>query len=194
MTFLQTDTDITGAQSVGALVTGEGEVIGVSGVISSDGTFGLAVSAADALPRVERLIAGEDVAGLGDRSIPLEGGQFEHRVILSSDFEIFAYVLNEPVGTRVDIVLESSNDIGFLFFEVSGNPLMFADETFTGIESASGTTAVDAPHFLVFGQSSEGPGEVRVSSSHRLAPYEDVERWHGYKRWGHSPGKRRPPV
>lgn len=78
MTYFQTDATIAGGQSGGVLVSKTGEVIGISGFSFTEGDFGLVASAADVLPRLQKLIDDEDIAGLGERWVPLEGGRQEY--------------------------------------------------------------------------------------------------------------------
>ncbi len=61
----------------------------------------MVASAADVLPRVERLIAGEDVAGLGDRRVPLEGGQTDHDSTPRNVAHAGIFVINELSGTNL---------------------------------------------------------------------------------------------
>ena len=73
MTYLQTDAAIAGGQSGGALVNSLGEVIGISTFSFSEAGFGLATSAADNAPIVERLIQGDLTSELGDPPVASRG-------------------------------------------------------------------------------------------------------------------------
>lgn len=171
-TYFQTDALVAGGQSGGVLVSERGEVIGISGLSTGEG-FSLVASAADILPRIERLIAGEDVAGHGDRFVPLEGGQLEHNVRLNNVWDSRAYVINEPVGAAVEIQVESENDATFAISDPFGNVLVYVDDQFSGIESGSATIKFAVPHFAVIAQNSMEAGEFQVSSNHELIPYHD---------------------
>jgi len=64
LTFLQTDATIDDGQSGGVLVDADGRLLGITG--ASRGRFATALDAVDALDRVARLPAGDDVDGTGD--------------------------------------------------------------------------------------------------------------------------------
>ena len=51
------------------LVSGDGEVIGISGFSFTEADFGLVASAADIRPRLEGLVAGRDISILRNRKI-----------------------------------------------------------------------------------------------------------------------------
>jgi S1-C subfamily serine protease len=176
MTYFQTDATIAGGQSGGVLVSEEGEVIGISGLWFTEAGFGVVASATDVLPRIQRLIADEDVAGLGDRGVSLlEEGQLEHDFTLGHNWDRSIYVINEPIGTVVDITVEGENDAAFGLVDVFGNVLISANEGDSGVETGSATTKLAAPHFLILGSFSEGPGDFHVSSNCGLVPYDDVD-------------------
>lgn len=172
MTFFQTDAATVGGQSGGALVSEMGEIIGISSYRFTDG-FGLAASAADVLPRVQGLIAGEDVSGLGDRGIPAAPGQLEHDVVLANYWAARMFVINEPAGTEVQVTVDGENDARFGIFDVRGGALTYVDDGFTGSESGSVTTNLRAPYFLVVEQLSTTQGRFGVRSNCTLAPYDD---------------------
>jgi S1-C subfamily serine protease len=175
ITYFQTDATITGGQSGGVLVSEAGQVIGISGLSFSWGEFGLVASTADLRLPVQRLIAGEDVDGLGDRHVSLEGGQFEYNVTLDHSLDAGVYVLNEPAGTVFNIAVESENDVEFGVTDVYGNVLAGADTATNGVAVISATIQLEGPHFLELFQSSEEPVDLRVTSDCRLIPYIDVD-------------------
>jgi len=199
MTYFQTDAAVAGGQSGGVLVTEEAEVIGISGLSFTEAGFGLVASAADVQPRVERLIAGEDVAGLGDRRLPLGGEEGEHRSVLENKGQSRLYVINEPAGTNVSIYLESRGDtLGFVLNAVRGSVVDLLNDPFSYLLDGAGgdmgivagdvtsvRTRFDGPYFLIVarrqvfripvGPLSEGSVDFQVTSNRRLAPYDDVD-------------------
>ena len=174
ITYFQTDAAIAGGQSGGALVSQNGDVIGISGFSITEAGFGLVASVADLVPRLDALIAGEDVDGIGERRVPFGGGQTELQFSLDA-WEERTFVINEPAGTEVQVSVESENDVLFGVVTVGGFEVVFADEGTTGLES--GTAAVESatPHFLWVAQGTAVPGEFAVVSSHPLELFPDPD-------------------
>ena len=163
ITYLQTDAAITGGQSGGAFVSDRGDVVGIS-TFSREG-FGFSISSADLLPRIRQLIAGQDPSGLGVRRLPLSGGALRHELALRSDLD--AYIINEPVGTAIEIDLSGPVDGGFRVFVSSGDEL-------TDGKTGSFSFVVDreGPLFLILSQISTG---FTLTSNRPLALFEDPD-------------------
>ena len=175
LTYFQTDAAIAGGQSGGILVSTAGEVIGLSGFFFTEAGFGLASSAVDIMPRVQTLAEGGDPSGLGDRRIPLQGTQGGYEFTLNHIWDSGVYVINEPVGTLVDIQTESANDVTFSVTDVLGEILVEVDFGATGIESGSLTIGFDEPVFLTVRQLNEESAQVQLTSNVMLATYTDVD-------------------
>ena len=150
-------------------------MIGISQFKFTEANFAIVASAADVLPRVERLIAGEDVAGLGDRTLPLEGGELEHDLTLRTLWHLYTYVVSEPAGTQVAVELQGENDGSFALVDVFNKTPLLVDETLTGVESGSATIASAVPHFLVIAQATDEAGSFHISSNRAMVPYPDVD-------------------
>jgi hypothetical protein len=174
LTYIQTDATTTGGASGGALVSGKGNIIGMIGFTFPD-VFGLGVSAADMSSRVQRLIAGEDVSGLGWRQLPLYGGQTAQSVTLKHSYDSKVFIINEPEGTTVDVEGSSDNDIALYLIDANGTSLAEADEGFSGAESLSADTEYDAPYFLIVRQFDDSQASVKLSSSCNLIPLNDID-------------------
>ena len=166
ITFFQTDATIAGGQSGGALVSAAGDVIGISGFRFTEGNFGLAASSADISPRIRQLIAGEGTAGLGERRLPLEGGVLRHELTLQSYGD--AYILNEPVGTAIEVELSGADEGGFRVFDAIGVELT-DDKTY----SFSYVTRRNGPHFLIVSESVSG--KFTLISNRPLTRFDDPD-------------------
>ena len=165
ITYLQTDASIAGGQSGGALVSDKGDVIGISGFIISEGEFALVAAAADILPRIRQLLAGEDPSGLGDRRLSLQGGFTSHQ--LSSHNFGDAYILNQPAGSAIEVKLSDDDSARFQIFDSYGLELT-AGET----ASVSSVTLSNGPHFLILSQT---PEAFTLTSNHPLTWFDDPD-------------------
>ncbi len=172
ITYFQTDAAVAGGQSGGVLVTAYGEIIGISTFFFTD-AFSLVASAVDIAPRVEKLIAGEDPSGIGNRHLPVEGEQLEHNIKLNNFSDTQMFVVYDR--GNIEIEVESENDAMFFLMDPLGNPLLQIDDLYTGIESGATKTELDAPHFLILGHQSETPGDFQVRSDVPLTPYIDTD-------------------
>ena len=166
ITYFQTATTIVGGQSGGALVSETGDVIGISGFRILEGKFGFVASAADLLPRIRQLIAGEDPAGLGERRLPLEGGALRHELTSQSYGD--AYIINEPAGAAIEIELSGAHDARVRVFDPFGGELTDAET-----DSLSFVTERNGPHFLIL---SQVPEEFTLTANRRLARFDDPDR------------------
>jgi len=173
LTYFQTDAAISGGQSGGVLVSGEGEVVGVSGFMLGESGFSLAASAEDIQPRIDALIAGGDRTRSGlrflspvGRFLPTMGDLTSDGLTLAHEWDGRAYVIQEPASTTIDIEVDSDADISFFVLDSVGNGLAKVDSGITGIERASVTTAIDGPTFLIITQNSAEPSRANVSVSH----------------------------
>ena len=174
-TYLQTDAPVIGGQSGGAVVSNMGEVIGISGLAFTEGNFGVAASSADILPKVRQIITGEDPSGLGDRRVPLEGGDLSHEVVLPSFWAQRAYVVNEPSGTVIDFEFAGDNDGALTAYDSFGTELLNLDDGSTGAEVGSFVTEYDGPRFLIARQLSETPDDFTLTGNRRLIPLHDPD-------------------
>ena len=181
ITYFQTDAQVAGGQSGGVLVSEMGEVIGLSGFAFTEASYGLVASAADLLPRIEALIAGEDMAQLGDRRIIVEGGQTEYDFELADYWDSRIYVVQAATGSDVEVSVESQNDAVLEVIDVYGNRVLSLDDSATGFEGGRLMTQTDAPYFVHISQLAESSAHFHVRSNRQLLPYEDTDDGHRLK-------------
>ena len=174
MTYLQTDAAIAGGQSGGALVNSLGEVIGISTFSFSEAGFGLATSAADNAPIVERLIQGDLTSELGDRRLPAGGGAFEFYVALANVWDSQTFVLEAAAGTTLGVELEGTEDGLFRVYDPFGL-LLEVDDGFTGTESGAVELLADGVHFLQVETLSGESSTFDLTSTIRLKPFHDPD-------------------
>ena len=174
ITYFQTDAAIAGGQSGGALVSQNGDVIGVSGFSITEAVFRLVASVADLVPRLDALIAGEDLDRIGERRVPFQGGEAELQFSLDA-WEEWTFVINEAAGTEVQVSVESENDVLFGIVDVGGFEVVFADDGTSGLESGAPVIESATPHFLWVAQRTAAPGEFTVVSSHPLGLFPDPD-------------------
>ncbi|MCH8801891.1 MAG: TRAP transporter substrate-binding protein DctP [Chloroflexi bacterium] len=174
MTYFQTDARITGGQSGGALISTSGEVIGVSGFRFSDAGFGLVGSASDVSTIVESMIAGE-AALLGDRSLPAPGTRNEATVNINNYGDRRVFVIDEPVGTVVNLEIYGLVDGVFTLNDSDGFRVLLVDNTFDGLEKGSFEIEIDAPYFFKVGLATGDTGRIDVRSSSSIASFDDPD-------------------
>lgn len=175
ITYFQSDATITGGQSGGALISDRGELIGISGFYFTEAEFALVASASDILPRVQKMIAGEDVAGLGEWRLPASSGNKWATVILDGEWDTSTYVIREPAGTDIAIELDGISDGGFILSDIYGHTELYVNETYTRNEQGKTTLDIDAPFFLRVFQTSYSREFFTLKTNLELTPYRDEE-------------------
>lgn len=176
LSYLQTDAKIAGGQSGGVLVDEQGQVVGISGNSFADQEFGLAMSVASAMDRVQRLLAGETLPGSEGRPVLVEdriGREFFTTLNLNTVQD--AYWISKPVGTKVTVSASSSAGLLLVVRNVGGNLVTYSDEKSAGECTVSFTTEVDAPYWVYVYGKDAAESVVRVESNVAMVPVKDVD-------------------
>ena len=180
MTYLQTDATIAGGQSGGVLVSDRGEVAGISGNFFPDTSFALVASAQDVLKRVDGLIAGENVDGLGRRPVLDEAeADTHHMLVMSDNLASQSFTFNGVKGEEVEIDVDAVYDYAFLVIDPLGQIVAYANDTETGTEHARFDTEHDGMYVVDVYQFENHPSAGSISSTAELTPLMD---WDDRKR------------
>ena len=174
-TFVQTDASIDGGQSGGVLASSAGAVVGMTLFGESFGHFGMALSAADVLPRVAALLAGEDPSELGDRGWREEAPVTSIRFSLENFWSEQAFVIAAQADREVTFAARSRADVAAAIVDGAGHSLAAADENRFGTELITAQLEGAPPFFLVVEQFSEDPVRVTVEGNAPLTPVNDPD-------------------
>ena len=175
MTYFQTDAALTGGQSGGALVSELGEIIGISGPRFSGAGFSLAASAADVAPLAAALAQGRDASVLGSRPFIQESGQREHQLALENPWDIRTFLIDEPVGTTVELQLEGVASGLFTALDPFGIFVSLGDSGSTGSESGNFRIETKGRHSVSVGLLAGFEGEFTLRGDVNLIPVNDPD-------------------
>ena len=177
VTFLQTDAAVDDGQSGGVLASEAGAVVGMTGFASRFGHFGMAMSAADLLPRVAALLTGEDVpARRGDRNLAATAQATPIQFDLDYLWAEQAFAIVAPPDDQVAYALQSASDLAVAIVDWTGTIISEVDEYGTG-----GTEMISAgldgipPFLLLVEQYDDRNVLVRVEGDVPLVPLHDPD-------------------
>lgn len=168
ITYFQSDAAIAGGQSGGILISEDGNVIGISGFRFTEAGFALVASAADIQDRVTSLVADEDVSGLGDWRLPTDDRKNTFSVVLREEWDTAVFVIDEPVGTKVEIELNGGHEDGrFTILNAYGYPMEWGNANNPRVTSFAIEDV--GPHFLYISKDTPFQRTYSLQSSHQLA-------------------------
>lgn len=173
--FIQTDAAIAGGQSGGALVSQFGEIIGISGFSFGGENFALAASIADSLERVQALVGGEDVAGLGPRFLNVQPSATEINGFLADTFDRAEFVFQGSAGLSTRVSVGSDSDVQFFVTGVDGDFPLLVDELFSGVETGRFTPINSVPYIIVVEQFVDAAARFQISSNSPLGRFRDPD-------------------
>ena len=150
-------------------------MIGVVGRRPRATAYEIAASSADILPTVQQLIAGGNTTQLGDRRIPLDGGETRHENTLEHFVAERAYVINETPGTVINLELTGELAGYFVVKDSDGRRLLVSSKDEK--EAASDSLVIEShePLFVVVNKYVVGPGDFTLTSSHPLKYIQDAD-------------------
>lgn len=169
LTYYQTDASTVGGQSGGVLVAANGDILGVPTFwFGMPGAFGLALNAADVLPRIEQIVAGQDSDGLGARGTILDdtddmqtvkvGQTIVGAIDYYGDSDVFLIDLKK--GDVVDIAVQST---GIDPVVLVGNDTATVSDLMSDDDSGRGVFGTDA--LLTFEAENSGTHVIMVQDT-----------------------------
>lgn len=171
--FIQTDATTIGGQSGGAVVSSSGEVLGLTNFLLG-GEFGVSAALDDVLARVELLLAGEDVGGLGDRLPPTGGELTEATAELEHFYDAATFVVDAPLFSDVSVTVRSGLDAGIAAIAPDGFIEAASSEP-GDFQEIGFTINLAAAHFLEVRSFSVGTQDITIRSSVPMIPYVDED-------------------
>ena len=177
ITFLQSDATVDGGQSGGVLVSASGAVVGMTGFAWDAGHFGLAISAANFLPQVTALLAGDDVpARRGDQDLAASAQPTPLQFDLNYLWAEQAFAIVAQPDDEVSFSLQSVSDLAVSIVDGSGYIISEVDDHGSGgTESISAFLDGDPPFLLLVEQFDDRKVPVRVDGDAPLAPLPDPD-------------------
>ncbi len=174
--FIQSDAVITGGQSGGALVSNRGEVLGISGLTFGQG-FALVTGSAHVVERIDGLLAGDDVDGVGNRQLPKPSDTDQR----SQDFSVDnflaeeTFLIHDQQDVDVEITASGDDDIRLVLVAPDGFLEVDADQEIDGPEVLMSTITLPGPHLVSVLTFTVDPTIGRLESNVPLTPFPDPD-------------------
>ncbi len=172
-TFLQSDAPVAGGQSGGALVDEDGRVVGITNFGFSD-EFGLSGSLGDAPARIDRMRAGEDPGGLGDRLPPDGPGAKNHERDIDVIWRVYIFVFEAPLYSTVSFDVAGEADLALTLNTIDGIEITTADDTTDGFETIDEVIDYRGMYLLRV-ESVGGTGSVSISANVPVTEWVDPD-------------------
>ena len=174
--YIKTSAEIEGGNSGGVMVSDTGEIVGL--VTFGSDAYSLALVSTNVLPRIERIISGNDPSDTASWLSHIVG--MRHDGTLAGSLDTKVYMIQEPVGTEVDITVESEGVPSLVIHNYS-DPVFSPPVEYNSEESDTAIATFDVryrePYFVVVSNAREEPDSngFTVTASHALIPIPDSE-------------------
>ena len=175
--FIETDAAAASGMSGGALVTPNGEVVGITQFSISGGQFALGASTFDAVSRVERILTGEDVDQLGARFPETSGiASTSHQGTFDHFYDDNAFIVPDGLLGSLTASLDSTADTLVVFQAPWGAIVAVADDLLTGgTEELTINLSSGWPAFLIAGSYDISPADFTLDSTLPLVALDDPD-------------------
>ena len=177
VTYLQTDATVDGGQSGGVLLSAAGAVVGMTVFGGDFGHFGMALSAADLMPRIATLLSGEEVPTLrGDQDFSARAQVppllFDLDVLWAEQ----AFAIAAPPNERVSFSLQSDADLAATIVDWTGVTIAEVDEYGPGgTEMIFANLDGSPPFLLLVEQFDDRTSPVQLQGDAALVPLSDPD-------------------
>ncbi len=175
ITYFQSDAPIVGGQSGGVFVSDMGKIVGISGFSFTSADFSVVASAADLVDRINDLIAGQNVDGLGDRSLPTGRGLTETTISLEDSWDEADFIIYAEEDSYLDLSVSGDGDVGYILFDLQGELIEDVDSELSGEESSSTHIDSDQPLFVQIYMFDDDSATFDVESSLPLVSLADAD-------------------
>jgi hypothetical protein len=175
LTFHQTDAAIDDGQSGGVLVDADGRLLGITG--ASRGQFATAIDAHDAVARIDRLLAGDDVDGTGEHLLAEPDPDAKTKVVTTIRHRADAQVWMVPGskgGPAATVSMTSSGPVGLFALAAAGRLGRAAGPPGTDLKLEMQFDAV-GPYAVKVEAATGRPAKVTLQSTVPLTPYVDQD-------------------
>ena len=175
VTYYQSDASIAGGQSGGVLVSGHGEVMGISGIALEGNSFALSISEKDVIRRIEALESESVMDGIGPRPLTSTGAYREISVILDTYWSTSTFFLEQTPSDPISVVASSDEDVLVYIVDAYGEIIETADEFGPGEAESIEAVPYTALRYVQVEVGSEYGATAMVESSAPMTLIDDPD-------------------
>ena len=178
LTYLQTDAIIDDGQSGGLILDEAGHAVGVTG--SSRGRFALGLSIDDVTRRVDALLAGRDIDGIDDRTLPTPplDGSDTATVDLRHRADVRAWLVDADQG-HAPATVSLAADHGVFARALAAGGILSLGSGPTPLSEVTLQLDFEPPGPFLVILEPDGPAHVDITSTVDLLAYGDPDDGRG---------------